>query len=78
VQCTDDSNGARSGIDSSGEGRLLWGLQDGLFFNLSAVRSLRVWEDRPNCLIDLRAMGPRSRSGARIGRIAVRLLRASI
>jgi len=50
----------------------------GCRINLSAVRSLRVWEDRPNCLIDLRAMGPRSRSGARIGRIAVRLLRASI
>ena len=78
MQCTDDSNGARSGIDSSGEGRLLRELQNGLVFGPAAVRALRVGEDRPNSSLDPRAVGPRSGSGARIGRIASKPQRDSI
>jgi len=78
VQCADDSNGARPCIDSTGEGRLLCELRNGLVFSPAPLRSLRIGEDRPHGSLDPRAVEPRSSSGARIGRIAVRLLRASI
>jgi hypothetical protein len=78
VQSTDDSKGARTGVDSSGEGHLLRELQDGLLLGPAAVWSLRFGEDRSIGSLNPRAVGPRSGSGARIGRIAVRLLRASI
>ena len=52
-------------------------LQDGLVFDPAAVRSLRIGEDRPNGALDPRAVGPRSGSCARIGRIKFRMLSAS-
>jgi len=73
VQCTDDSNGARPCIDSSGEGRLLRELRNSLNVGLATLRALRIRADHSIGSLDPRAVGSEPRSSRCLGCLAIRL-----